>query len=31
VKRAREVFCGLPPLLSWQWLEARRVRAAGAP
>jgi hypothetical protein len=31
VKRAREVFCGVPPLLSWQWLEARRLRAAGAP
>jgi putative membrane protein len=27
VKRAREVLCGLPPLLSWQWLEARRLRA----
>jgi putative membrane protein len=30
VKRAREVLCGVPPLLSWQWLEARRLRAAGA-
>jgi putative membrane protein len=30
VKRMREVLCGLPPLLSWQWLEARRLRAAGA-
>jgi putative membrane protein len=29
VKRMREVLCGLPPLLSWQWLEARRLRAAG--
>ncbi len=29
VKRAREVFCGVPPLLSWQWLEARRVRTLG--
>ena len=28
VKRMREVLCGLPPLLSWQWLEARRVGAA---
>jgi putative membrane protein len=28
VKRMREVLCGLPPLLSWQWLEARRI---GAP
>jgi putative membrane protein len=25
-KRIREVLCGLPALLSWQWLEARRVR-----
>lgn len=31
VKRAREVLCGLPPLLWWQWLEARRLRAGGAP
>jgi putative membrane protein len=30
VKRMREVLCGVPPLLSWQWLEARRLRAAGA-
>ncbi|HEY6453915.1 MAG TPA: lysylphosphatidylglycerol synthase domain-containing protein [Steroidobacteraceae bacterium] len=30
VKRMREVLCGLPPLLSWQWVEARRLRAAGA-
>jgi putative membrane protein len=30
VKRMREVLCGLPPLLSWQWFEARRLRAAGA-
>jgi putative membrane protein len=28
VKRVREVLCGVPPLLSWQWLEARRLRAA---
>jgi putative membrane protein len=26
VKRMREVLCGVPPLLSWQWLEARRLR-----
>jgi putative membrane protein len=25
-KRMREVLCGLPSLLSWQWLEARRIR-----
>jgi putative membrane protein len=25
-KRMREILCGLPSLLSWQWLEARRVR-----
>ncbi len=30
VKRMREVICGVPPLLSWHWLEARRVRAAAA-
>ena len=30
VKRMREVLCGLPPLLAWQWLEARRLRATGA-
>jgi putative membrane protein len=24
-KRLREVLCGLPALLSWQWLEARRL------
>lgn len=28
VKRMREVLCGVPPLLSWQWCEARRLRAA---
>lgn len=27
VKRMREVSCGVPPLLSWQWLEARRLRS----
>jgi putative membrane protein len=26
-KRVREVLCGLPPLISWQWLEGRRVRS----
>jgi len=25
-KRLREVMCGLPPLLSWQWLETRRLK-----
>ena len=26
-KRMREVLCGVPPLLSWQWLEGRRLSA----
>jgi putative membrane protein len=26
-KRMREVLCGLPPLLSWQWLEGRKLHA----
>jgi hypothetical protein len=26
VKRMRELLCGLPSLLSWQWLEVRRLR-----
>ncbi|HEV7612974.1 MAG TPA: lysylphosphatidylglycerol synthase domain-containing protein [Steroidobacteraceae bacterium] len=26
-KRTREVLCGLPALLSWQWLEGRRLSA----
>jgi hypothetical protein len=26
-KRMREVLCGLPSLLSWQWMEGRRLRA----
>lgn len=26
-KRLREVLCGVPALLSWQWAEARRLRA----
>jgi len=33
-KRMREVLFGVPALLSWQWLEARRLRssmAAGQP
>ncbi len=25
-KRMREVLCGLPSLMSWQWLEGRRLR-----
>jgi len=25
-KRIREVLCGLPALLSWQWMEGRRLR-----
>ena len=27
VKRLREVLCGLPPLISWHWLETRRLRS----
>jgi putative membrane protein len=27
-KRMREILCGLPPLLSWQWVEMRRLRSA---
>lgn len=26
-KRLREVLCGVPSLLSWQWLEGRRLHA----
>jgi putative membrane protein len=26
VKRLREVLCGVPPLLWWQWSETRRLR-----
>jgi putative membrane protein len=26
VKRMRELLCGLPSLISWQWLEARRLQ-----
>jgi putative membrane protein len=25
-KRMREVLCGLPSLMSWQWMEGRRLR-----
>jgi uncharacterized membrane protein YbhN (UPF0104 family) len=25
-KRVREVLCGLPALLSWQWVEVRRLQ-----
>lgn len=28
VKRMREILIGVPALLSWQWFEARRLRAA---
>jgi putative membrane protein len=27
-KRIREVLCGLPSLLSWQWMEGQRLRGA---
>jgi putative membrane protein len=27
-KRMREILCGLPSLLSWQWLEGRRLLSA---
>jgi len=27
-KRVREVLCGVPALLSWQWMEGRRLRGA---
>ena len=27
-KRLREVLCGVPSLVSWQWLEGRRLHAA---
>jgi uncharacterized membrane protein YbhN (UPF0104 family) len=29
-KRLREVLCGVPALLSWQWLEGRRLQAPSA-
>jgi putative membrane protein len=28
-KRMREVLCGLPSLISWQWMEARRLHRLG--
>jgi hypothetical protein len=28
VKRMREVIWGVPFLLSWQWIEGRRLRGA---
>jgi uncharacterized membrane protein YbhN (UPF0104 family) len=31
VKRVRELLCGLPSLVSWQWVEARRMHLVGAP
>lgn len=27
-KRIREVLCGLPSLISWQWMEGQRLRGA---
>ena len=30
VKRMREVLCGLPSLISWQWLEGRRIIPSSA-
>jgi putative membrane protein len=27
-KRMREILCGLPSLISWQWLEGRRIHSA---
>jgi len=27
-KRLRELLCGLPSLLSWQWVEGRRLQGA---
>ncbi len=31
VKRLREVLCGVPSLLSWQWVEGRRLQRASSP
>lgn len=28
-KRVREILCGVPPLLGWQWMEMRRLRRSG--
>jgi putative membrane protein len=30
-KRLRELLCGLPPLVTWQWMEARRLRILSGP
>ena len=30
-KRMRELLCGVPALLWWQWLEAARLRSHGGP
>jgi len=30
IKRAREILFGVPALLSWQWVEARRLRRMGS-
>jgi putative membrane protein len=30
-KRLREILCGIPSLVSWQWAEGRRLRMTGAP
>jgi putative membrane protein len=30
-KRMREILCGVPPLLSWQWLEGRRLASHRTP
>jgi putative membrane protein len=27
-KRMREILCGLPSLISWQWVEGRRIQSA---
>jgi uncharacterized membrane protein YbhN (UPF0104 family) len=27
-KRLRELICGLPSLISWQWFEGRRLQGA---
>jgi putative membrane protein len=29
VKRMREILCGLPPLVAWQWLEGRQLHRSG--
>jgi putative membrane protein len=30
-KRLREVLCGVPSLVSWQWMEARRLHRTAIP